>query len=127
MRGQVAIEFMLILGVFMVALTLVIFAVWNNIVNIDKSTIDFESSRILNLAASRINTVYLEGHGFSIDLVIPEKIGVHDYVMQSEGDMLWLTLNDLSYSRRLLTSSITGSLQKGENTIENINGEIVIS
>ncbi|MEE9323805.1 MAG: hypothetical protein V3U72_04635, partial [Candidatus Aenigmarchaeota archaeon] len=89
--------------------------------------IDFEANRILNLAANRINIVYLEGHGFSIGLAVPEKIGVYNYTLEIEGSILWLTVNEISYPRRLLTPNVTGSLEKGTNTIENVNGEIVIT
>ena len=127
MKAQAAVEFMIIFGAFLVALTLVAIAAWNNIVNINESTIDFEANRILNLIRDRINTAYLEGHGFSIGLVIPEKIGVYDYTLDIEENSLWLTINEFSYSSRLLTSNITGNLQGGENKIENVNGGIVIS
>jgi hypothetical protein len=127
MKAQAAVEFMIIFGAFLIALTLVVVAAWNNIVNINESTIDFEANRILNLATDRINTAYLEGHGFSISLVIPEKIGVYDYTLDIEENSLWLTINEVSYSNRLLTSNVTGNLQGGENKIENVNGGIVIS
>ncbi len=127
MKAQVAIEFMIIFGVFLIALTLIVIAAWNNIVNINKSTIDFEVYRILNLVSNRINTAYLEGHGFSIGLVVPEQIGVYNYTLEIEENTLWLTVNENPFSRRLLTSNITGSLEGGTNTIENVNGEILIS
>lgn len=127
MKAQVAIEFMIIFGTFLIALSFIVLAAWNNIVNIDKSSIDFEANRILNLVSNRINTVYLEGHGFSINLAVPEKIGVYNYTIEIEENNLWLTVNQISYSRRLLTPNITGSIEKGTNTLENVNGEIVIS
>lgn len=127
MRAQVAIEFMVIFGTFLIALSFVVLAAWNNIVNIDKSSIDFEVNRILNLVSNRINIVYLEGHGFSIDLAIQEKIGVYNYTLKIEENNLWLTVNEISYSRRLLTPNITGNIEKGTNTLENVNWEIVIS
>lgn len=127
MKAQLAVEFMIIFAAFLLALTFVVLATWNNIVNIDKSSMDFEANRILNLISNRINTVYLEGDGFSIGLVVPGKIGVYDYTTQFEGSMIWLTVNQISYSRRLLTSNITGSIQDGTNTLKNVNGEIVIS
>lgn len=127
MKAQVAIEFMIIFAAFLVALIFVVLAAWNNIANIDKSSIDFEADRILGLIANRINTAYLEGDGFSIGLAVPEKIGVYDYAIGIEENMVWLTVNEISYSRRLLTSNITGSIRGGMNTLENLNGEIVIS
>ena len=127
MKAQVALEFIIIFGVFLVALILVTLSAWGNVMNINKSTIDFESVRILNLAANRMNTVYLEGDGFSIGLVIPEKIGNFNYTINIEDNTLWLEINELSYSKRLLASNITGTLSKGTNTIKNMDGGLVIS
>ncbi len=127
MRAQVAIEFMIIFGAFLVALTLVVLATWNNMVNMNRSSIDFEANRILNLVSNRINTAYLEGDGFSINLAVPGKIGQQNYTLEIEDKMLWLTVNEISYHSRLLTPDITGSIQKGTNNIKNVNGGIVIS
>jgi hypothetical protein len=127
MKAQVAIEFMIIFGAFLVAITLVVLAIWNNTVNINRSAVDFEANRILNLVSNRINTAYLEGDGFSINLVVPGKIGQQNYTLEVEDKMLWLTVNEISYQTRLLTQNITGSIEKGTNRVENVNGEIVIS
>jgi hypothetical protein len=126
-KAQIAMEFMIIFSVFLIAIILIVLAVWNNIANAEKSSIDFEAGRILKLASGRINTAYLEGDGFSIGLAIPEKIGVYDYTLQFEGSTLWLYVNQISYPGKLLTTSITGTLAKGENTIKNVNGTIVIA
>lgn len=127
MKAQVAIEFMIIFGLFIVALTLIALASWNNMANIHKSTIDFDAHRILTLASDRINTVYLEGDGFSTTVTIPEKIGNYDYSLYIEGNIMWVDVNGLSYSKRLLTSNITGALDHGTNSVSNSYGEVVIS
>ena len=127
MKAQVALEFIIIFGMFLIALVLVSLAAWNNVMNINKSTIDFEAARILNLAGNRMNTAYLEGDGFSIGLVIPEKIGNFNYTLDIEGNTLWLAINEFSYSKRLLTSDVTGNLSKGTNSIKNLGGGLVIS
>jgi hypothetical protein len=126
-KAQIATEFIVIFSIFLVAMILIVLAVWNNIANAEKSTIDFEANRILGLASGRINTAYLEGSGFSIGLAIPEKIGVYDYVLQFDGSTLWLYAGGVSYPGKLLTPNITGTLAKGENTITNSNGMIVIT
>lgn len=126
-KAQLAVEFMIIFSVFLIAIILILLAVWNNIANAEKSSIDFEADRILNLASGRINTAYLEGQGFSIGLAIPEKIGVYNYTLQFEGSTLWLYASQISYSSKLLTQNITGILAKGKNTIKNVNGVIVIT
>ncbi|MCK5022954.1 MAG: hypothetical protein KAS04_02165, partial [Candidatus Aenigmarchaeota archaeon] len=100
---------------------------WNNIVNINKTTVDFDAHRILTLASTRINTVYLEGDGFSMDLALPEKIVNQNYTLTIEDNVLWISVNDVSYSKRLLTSDVTGSLSSGVSTISNVNGGILIT
>jgi len=127
MKAQVAVEFMLIFGVFLLGITIVVLAAWNNIASAEKAALDFEANRILNLISGRINTAYLEGNGFSIGLSIPEKIGLNNYTLQLENNILWLNVTGASYSRKLLTSNISGTLAWGEKTIENVNGMVVIS
>ena len=127
MKAQVAVEFMLIFGVFLLGIVFTIIASWNNMANAEKSTIDFEVNRILGLVANRINTAYLEGDGFSIGLNIPEKIGLYDYTLQIEGNILWLSVNEFSQSKKLLTTNITGSLAKGDNMVKNVDGGVEIA
>lgn len=127
MKAQVALEFIIIFGVFLAATIIISLAVWNNMTSEEKSYIDFEANRIVNMAASRVNTAYLEGDGFSITLAMPEKIGLSDYETQFDGNILWLHMMNVSYSRKLLTPNVTGTLSSGQNKIENINGVIVIT
>ena len=127
MRAQVAIEFIIIFGMFLAATIIISIAVRNNIADEERTYIEFEASRIIDLAAGRINTAYIEGNGFSINLVMPEKLGLYDYTLQFDGNMIWLHALNVSYSRKLLTPNITGTLASGENKISNVNGIIVIS
>jgi hypothetical protein len=127
MKAQVAIEFMIIFGMFLAATIVISLAVWNNVASEDKSYIEFEAGRIIGLSSSSINTAYLEGDGFSITLALPDKIGLLNYTMQLDGNTIWLHALNTSYSRRLLTNNITGSFSKGQNRIKNVNGTVVIS
>jgi len=127
MKPQVALEFMFIFGIFLIGVTVVALAAWNSMANAEKASVDFEANRILNLIAGRLNTAYLEGDGFAIGLDVPERIGVQNYTLQIEGNTLWLSVSDNSYSGKLLTPNITGSLAKGRNTLSNVDGVVVIS
>ena len=127
MKAQIAIEFMIIFGAFLIAIILIATISWNNMVNINRSTVDFESNRILNLVSGKIDTSYLQGHGFSINVTVPERIQNYNYTIEIEGLLLWIQIDEASFSKRLLTSNITGTLSKGTNRIENVNGGIVIS
>lgn len=127
MKAQVAMEFMIIFGIFLAATIVISIAVWNNIADEEKTYVDFEASRIIDLAAGRINTAYIEGNGFSINLVVPEKLGLYNYTLQLDGNMIWLHTLNVTYSRKLLTPDITGTLAAGENKISNVDGAIVIT
>jgi hypothetical protein len=127
MKAQVAMEFMIIFGLFLVGLTVTAISAWNSVANAERTSMDFEAKRITNMATGRINTAYLEGNGFSINMTIPERIGTNDYLMFLEGSTLMLQVNGILYSGRLLTPNITGSISKGENMVKNVNGGIVIS
>jgi len=127
MKAQVAMEFMIIFGLFLVGLTVTAISAWNSVASAERTSMDFEAKRITNMATGRINTAYLEGNGFSINMTIPERIGTNDYLMFLEGSTLMLQVNGILYSGRLLTPNITGSISKGENMVKNVNGGIVIS
>lgn len=127
MKVQVSIEFMIIFAGFLVAMILVTVGSWNNLANINDSSIDFEARKIIGLAADRINTAYLEGDGFSINLSLPETIINRNYTLYAEGTLLWLEVNGDSFHRTLLTDNITGNLSAGINRLSNVEGGLVIS
>jgi hypothetical protein len=127
MKAQIAVEFIIIFGVFLIAVIVIALASWNNVANAEKTAVDFEAYRVLGMASDRINTAFLEGDGFSTGLVLPGKIGVHDYTIELDGNELFIHVNQASFSGRLLTDNVTGTLAKGDNTISNVNGAVVIS
>jgi len=100
---------------------------WNNIVNINDANTDFEARKMIDLAADRMNTAYLGGDGFSINLSLPETIMNQNYTLYPEGTLLWLEVNGNSFHRVLLTDNITGDISPGKNNLRNVNGGLVIS
>jgi CDP-diglyceride synthetase len=127
MKGQLAIEFMFVFIIFLLGVIFVLISVWNSIANAEQIKIEHEANRIISMTANRINTAYLEGDGFSINLVLPESIFGYNYTFVTENDTIWLHVAEKSFYKRLLTSNITGILSSGENKIKNIKGMIVIS
>ena len=136
MKGQSAFEFMIIFAILMVALLSVLVAVYSNIADITYSKIEIASIDFVEEIRNKINTVYLEGNGFSLIVDLPDRFYVtvteetrgYDYEFLIDGETLILNVVEFnSFSRNLLTENITGTLSPGSNTIKNVNGEIVIS
>ena len=126
MKAQLAVEFILIFAIFLAALTIIALSSLNKAVDISRSTIEREANTLLSKVANTINTVFLEGDGFAINLTLPEKIKGFGYNISIENQSIWLTMNQRSYHKRLLTNNVTGELKKGENLLKNVNGGIVI-
>ncbi len=126
-KGQIAAEFMTIFSVFLIAVIMIALAVWNNVASAERAAADFEAERVVGLVSGRINTAYLEGDGFSIGLAVPEKLAGLEYALQIDGNTVWITAGQHSYSAKLLTGNITGTPAKGGNTVRNVGGTVVIS
>ncbi len=119
-------EFMILFILFLVAIATALTVSINRSHTISQAQIDLESRGVLNAAADRINTAYLEGDGFSINITLPERIMRMDYTIDVSSNEVILRLDGKTYIAYLLTNNVTGSFAKGTNTITNSNGEIII-
>lgn len=126
-KSQVSVEFMLIFVFFMAILTVVVVAVLQNTQGIFSSTLDLEVENTLSLVKSRLDTAYLEGSGFSTNFTLPQTIMAFNYSVNISSKFLMIEVNNQTYSKILLTNSTTGTPRKGENTVRNVNGQLVIS
>jgi CheY-specific phosphatase CheX len=126
-NGQVAIEFMVIFAIFLVAVTISLFFVWENTSRMNRATLESETRVVANAIAGKLDTVYLEGDGFSTNLTVPQLISGMNYTLELTAGTVWVTLENRSYGRVVLPSNISGTLRKGVNVLRNSNGMIVIS
>ena len=126
-KAQVSAEFMIIFVVFIIMVTIVAVAVTQNSNTVLSSTLDMESGKTLSLAKSKLDTVFLEGDGFSTNFTLPQKIMSYDYTISMDSRYLALDVNNQTFWATLLTNNTAGSLRKGENMARNVNGRIVIS
>jgi hypothetical protein len=126
-KAQVAIEFMVIFAIFLVAVTISLFFVWENASEMNTAAIESETRVVVNAIAGKLDTVYLEGDGFSTNLTVPQLISGMNYTLELTAGTVWVTLENRSYGRVVLPSNISGTLRKGVNILRNSNGMIVIS
>ena len=126
-KAQASIEFMILIILFLVAISVAMIVSIHRSYTISQSQVDLSSTTILNSAANRINTAFLEGDGYSIKITLPENILRMDYTIEVNSNELIMRLDGRAYVASLLTDNVTGSFTKGVNTITNRNGEILIN
>ena len=118
---------MIIFVLFLVIMSIILVFTWRNTVNIVQSKFDLEARRVLDDISNRIDTAFLEGDGFSINITVPQDILGTNFSLMIHENRVLLELRNNTYSRTLLTKNITGTLSKGVNVIGNTQGEIIIS
>ena len=126
-KAQASLEFMFIFMLFVAALTIVAVYVSQGTQSVFSSRLDLEAEGVMSLVKGKLDTAYLEGSGFSTNLTLPQEIIGFDYSVNVTNGFVLIEINNQTYSKALLSRNITGFLRKGENRLENINQEIVIS
>ena len=128
MKAQVTIEFIMIIAVIMLVMASVTVMTSNNIRHLDRMSISMEAEKMLDTTASKINTAFLEGSGFSMTMEMPHKVVNRDYTVMVSGNYLLLTIEETSFEKPLLTNNVTqGYIQPGFNAVQNKNGGVVIT
>ena len=127
MKVQTGLEFMVIFGIFLVAIMILTFVVWGYVFDINASTLDLHANTLLDRISGKLDTVFLEGDGFSANLTLPEDVAGIDYSVDIGNGFVFLNMSSRIYTRRLATRNVTGNIKKGDNIIENVNGVLVVS
>jgi len=126
-KSQSAVEFLILFIIFMVALTAALYVSMERSYSLVNTKLALESTKLLNDVSNKINTAFLEGHGFLINLTLPGQIFGRDYLIGIYSNYIRLEVENTTYFKSLLTENITGSLKMGRNLVENRNGVIVIT
>jgi hypothetical protein len=120
-------EFMILFILFLVAVGIALAVSVNRSNVISRAQIDLESQRVLMDVSDRINTVYLEGDGFSINVTLPDSILMMDYTVEISSNQAVLRIDGTTFVRNLLTDNISGAVSKGTSTFLNQDGQIIIT
>ncbi len=125
-KAQFSAEFMILFIIFMIAISTALAVSINRTQTVSRAQVDVTAGRILDEAAGRVNTAFLEGDGFSMKVSLPEKILGKDYTLEVESNEAILRLGGKTYVSYLLTSNVTGDFVKGTNLVRNSHGRIII-
>ncbi len=125
-RSQVSMELVLFLF-FLSALSFsFMLYIYHYEASLRSMNMDMEANNLLELVVGRLDSVLLEGDGFSTRLNLPENLSGSDYELRIFGDLIWLNLSGRTYSKKILAKQVSGTLKKGENWLVNENGTIII-
>ena len=120
-------EFILIFMILMVAITVGTLVSHGKGLEMSRVMIDMEAGNTLTRASDKINTAFLEGPGFKVNLTMPPDIFGQEYSTEIHSSTVFMVIGGKYYSRKLLTGNIAGNLTKGMNFISNVNGGILIA
>jgi uncharacterized protein (UPF0333 family) len=125
-KAQLSMEFLVLFIIFLIAVSIALVSSINRSKAIMQAQIDLETERAISNLADKINTAYIEGDGFYMNLTLPARIYRINYTIVVNANQVILNLDNTSYVKQLLTDNITGQPAKGINTVYNIGGEIFI-
>ena len=125
-KSQASVEYVILLLLFMTAVSIAVFFSVNQIQFDNMLRMDMEAGKVVNEISRKINLVVVEGNGFQANLTLPEKILGNNYSVFIQSNFVVLTVQNKTYFKPLLTSNITGTIKKGMNTLYNSNGMIII-
>lgn len=128
LKAQVAAEFMLIFILFLAVLSIAVLASLGKTQEINRAILELEVTGLLDDVAGKIDIVFIEGHGFMMNMTIPEYISQSDYTILIDSNYVMINTTGLTRTRLLLTENVTqGGISKGLHLVKNINGEVKIT
>ena len=125
-KSQITIEFLIITGIFLLALIIGVFISFSKIQETREIQNDMSALNFLNKVSDKLNTVFLEGNGFEANLTLPSTLSGFDYNLTIYSTTMILEINNKTYEKILLTGNISQNLSKGFNILKNENGRILV-
>ena len=125
-KSQITIEFLIITGIFLLALIIGVFISFSKIQEMREIQNDMIALNFLNKVSDKLNTVFLEGNGFEANLTLPSTLSGFDYDLTIYSTTMILEINNKTYEKILLTGNISQNLSKGFNILKNENGRILV-
>lgn len=120
-------EFMVLFTLFLVVAGIALYASIDRTRDITETKIGIEASSLVSRITTTVNSVYLQGDGFSTNIVLPYKIVSLDYNTSFQSNQLLIMAAGKLYTGYVLTGNVTGNLTLGTNTIRNSGGWVMIN
>ncbi len=127
-KAQIAFEYMFIFAIFMAAIIIGAAFAYTKSLEVESYRTNLEVDGLLTQVSDKINTVWLEGQGFSSNITVPETVADYSYTLNVTGNYLLLTVIEQDFIRPIITNNVTGNFSLGVvNTLTNMGDHIRIS
>jgi hypothetical protein len=128
MKGQVSVEFLILISLLLVVLTIFVFSDITMRQKLTSVRIEKEVRELCNKIAFEINSAVKAGNGYERSFYIQSNLfGVSDFSISVEPYSLFINFDTSSSVCSTVTENITGEIKKGWNLIKNIDGDIYVS
>ncbi len=129
MKGQVTIEFMIFVTILIFMLSIIM---WNNVSlqsQMMYAKANIEVQKLCDTIAFEINSAVRAGQGYRRRFYVEEHVyGVSNYTVDVKEYAVFIDWDGNSVVSSIITKNITsGTINKGWNYIENINGELYVT
>ena len=127
LKAQSAFEFMFIFGIFLSALAIGAWVSSVKTAEVNMYAKNLMIEDLLTTVTEKINTVWIEGDGFSTNVTLPELAAGSPYEINVTSNFVILSISGEHYIKSIITENVTGTLATGQtNTLRNTGGYVEI-
>lgn len=126
-RAQVAIEFMVVAGAVLFFTAIFLLVLQNNNQEKISQQQNIQLKEIALTVQNEINLALESTDGYSRQFNIPEKAGMQEYEIIIDSGAVYIKTTNNKHALALPISEVTGNINKTENKIEKINGQIYLN
>ena len=126
-RAQSAIEFVILIGVFIFIFLIFLFVLRGNISGRAIENENFAFQELTLAIQDEINLAIDATEGYYREFEIPQKVFNRDYDITIINEFIYLSTTDGKYGISFPIANVTGYLQKGTNIIRKEGGKVFIN
>lgn len=110
---------MFIFGISLGALTLGIWTSSIKTAEVNVYRMQLEIDELMNVVSEKINTVWIEGEGFSSNVSVPDTVASREYDINITSNFIVITIGEERYIKGIITNNVTGTIVSGVNRLVN--------
>ena len=128
MKGQASLEFLIFASILILMLSVYFWSSSSFQQRVNRIKSIEEAQRLCDKIAFEINLAVRAGDGYRRKFYVDENLyGIGDFDIRVANNTVFLDWNEGSVSSSIITKNIVGTIEKGDNLIENRGGTIYVS
>ena len=128
MKGQASLEFLIFTSILILMLSVYFWSSSSFQQRVNRIKSIDEAQRLCDKIAFEINLAVRAGDGYRRKFHVDESLyGIGDFDIRVANNTVFLDWNEGSVSSSIITKNIVGTIEKGDNLIENRGGTIYVS